>query len=49
MKTSQFIGLLFTAAAGAVPITEGDLIARGGLAQALAPGEMLLVNGEKRE
>ncbi|GJC80686.1 hypothetical protein ColLi_03524 [Colletotrichum liriopes] len=47
MKASQFIGLLFTATANAVPITEGDLIARGGLAQALAPGEMLLVNGEK--
>lgn len=46
MRISQFIGLLLTASVNAVPITDSDLTARGGVGQVLAPGEMLLIKGD---
>ncbi|OLN81704.1 hypothetical protein CCHL11_06935 [Colletotrichum chlorophyti] len=51
MHLSQFTVFVLAAAsaANAVPITASELMARGGPANVLAPGEMLLVNGDKLE
>ncbi|WYZ45779.1 hypothetical protein EsH8_IX_000004 [Colletotrichum jinshuiense] len=49
MKYSQLLGLFLATAANAVPITDNDLMARGGPSGVLAEGEMLLVNGDKRK
>ncbi|GKT59305.1 hypothetical protein ColTof4_12404 [Colletotrichum tofieldiae] len=49
MKSLQLLGLFLVAVTNAVPITDSELIARGGPAGALADGEMLLVNGDQLE